>query len=231
MRAHGAASVSSTAISLRGRPPVEGRRRALGQRAAVVDFGADRSQPRRQRLREAQAHGSCKEKLKEMAARRKEMRTWRTITSAPYHDGHQWRKYGQKNIQNSIHPRSYYRCTYKDGQGCLASKQVQQIDGDDSSRFIVVYSNEHTCRSRPPAWARVEHFDVGDEQSQMLRFGERTKEAAVAPACFSGGGEAVPSSSSSSSDQHDHVRAAINGDERACYLDEFAFGECSSLNL
>jgi hypothetical protein len=36
---------------------------------------------------------------------RKEERTWTTDTYAPYDDGHQWRKYGEKKLSNSNFPR------------------------------------------------------------------------------------------------------------------------------
>jgi hypothetical protein len=36
---------------------------------------------------------------------RKEERTWTSDTYAPYDDGHQWRKYGEKKLSNSHFPR------------------------------------------------------------------------------------------------------------------------------
>ena len=40
--------------------------------------------------------------------------------------------------------RAYYRCTYKQIQGCPARKQVQRCE-DDPSFFQVSYRGEHTC--------------------------------------------------------------------------------------
>jgi hypothetical protein len=37
---------------------------------------------------------------------RKEEQTWTADTYAPYDDGHQWRKYGEKKLSNSNFPRS-----------------------------------------------------------------------------------------------------------------------------
>uniref|UniRef100_A0A0D9XNF0 WRKY domain-containing protein n=1 Tax=Leersia perrieri TaxID=77586 RepID=A0A0D9XNF0_9ORYZ len=76
---------------------------------------------------------------------RKEERTWTTDTYAPYDDGHQWRKYGEKKLSNSNFPRFYYRCTYKNDMKCPATKQVQQKDTNDPPMFSVTYFNHHTC--------------------------------------------------------------------------------------
>ncbi|CAA0827215.1 Probable WRKY transcription factor 53 [Striga hermonthica] len=59
-------------------------------------------------------------------------------------DGYNWRKYGQKGILGANHPRAYYRCTHRNTQGCLATKQVQRSDNDPSV-FEVVYRGKHSC--------------------------------------------------------------------------------------
>ncbi|KAL8101869.1 hypothetical protein AgCh_033676 [Apium graveolens] len=51
-----------------------------------------------------------------------------------------WRKYGQKPIKGSPHPRSYYRCS--SSKGCLARRQVEQ-SCTDPGMFIITYSAEH----------------------------------------------------------------------------------------
>ncbi|XP_042385757.1 uncharacterized protein LOC121977228 [Zingiber officinale] len=79
--------------------------------------------------------------------RREEEEKWAVVTTVPYEDGRQWRKYGQKSINNTEHPRSYFRCTYKEEQGCEAKKTVQQEDGHaDPPKFTVEYTARHTCK-------------------------------------------------------------------------------------
>lgn len=65
----------------------------------------------------------------------------------PPDDGHTWRKYGQKDILGSQHPRSYYRCTHKYDMGCQAKKRVQRYD--DSPRFEITYIGFHVCQIKP----------------------------------------------------------------------------------
>ncbi|TVU50621.1 EcWRKY-17, partial [Eragrostis curvula] len=71
--------------------------------------------------------------------------SWGMSTTVPYEDGYEWRKYGEKRINGSQFTRSYFRCTYKDDTGCLATKQIQQKDNSDPPMFEVTYNNEHTC--------------------------------------------------------------------------------------
>ncbi|KAK4379205.1 hypothetical protein RND71_001067 [Anisodus tanguticus] len=68
-----------------------------------------------------------------------------TGLEGPHEDGYSWRKYGQKDILGAIHPRAYYRCTHRNTQGCLATKQVQRSDGN-SSIFEVTYKGRHSCK-------------------------------------------------------------------------------------
>ncbi|KAL8111506.1 putative WRKY transcription factor 30 [Apium graveolens] len=80
--------------------------------------------------------------------KRKAMPQWSKIaqvsTRAGLDDGYSWRKYGQKDILGAAFPRAYYRCTHRHTQGCLATKQVQQSD-EDQSIFHITCKGRHTC--------------------------------------------------------------------------------------
>ncbi|CAN6344215.1 unnamed protein product [Urochloa humidicola] len=74
--------------------------------------------------------------------------SWVNFTTVPYEDGYEWRKYGEKKINGTSYTRSYFRCTYKDDTGCLATKHVQQKDcTSDPPVFQVTYNNNHTCNN------------------------------------------------------------------------------------
>jgi len=82
----------------------------------------------------------------EAAAAGKTSSSWAGLTTVPYEDGYEWRKYGEKKINGTSFTRSYFRCTYKDDTGCLATKHVQLKDSiSDPPVFQVTYNNNHTC--------------------------------------------------------------------------------------
>lgn len=54
------------------------------------------------------------------------------------YDGHNWRKYGQKQVKGSEYPRSYFKCTYPK---CPVKKKVEKtLDGQIAE---IVYKGEH----------------------------------------------------------------------------------------
>ncbi|KAM0003727.1 putative transcription factor WRKY family [Helianthus debilis subsp. tardiflorus] len=59
------------------------------------------------------------------------------------YDGYNWRKYGQKQVKGSEHPRSYYKCS---NPNCMVKKKVERsIDGKIAE---IVYEGEHN-HSKP----------------------------------------------------------------------------------
>nr|QCV57309.1 WRKY transcription factor [Fagopyrum tataricum] len=55
-------------------------------------------------------------------------------------DEYSWRKYGQKPIKGSPHPRGYYKCSSV--RGCPARKHVERAL-DDPAMLIVTYEGDH----------------------------------------------------------------------------------------
>uniref|UniRef100_A0A0E0A0P4 WRKY domain-containing protein n=1 Tax=Oryza glumipatula TaxID=40148 RepID=A0A0E0A0P4_9ORYZ len=122
------------------------------------------AQPATRRRRRATASGGG------AAAAAETARVDRARTSE---DGFLWRKYGQKEIKNSKHPRLYYRCSYKDDHGCTATKQVQQSE-EDPSIYVITYFGDHTCSCQTAA--AMDDDDDDDENSQhfVIHFGSAT---------------------------------------------------------
>lgn len=54
-------------------------------------------------------------------------------------DGYKWRKYGQKVVKNTQHPRSYYRCTM---DNCRVKKRVERL-AEDPRMVITTYEGRH----------------------------------------------------------------------------------------
>ncbi|EYU23595.1 hypothetical protein ABFS82_04G146000 [Erythranthe guttata] len=66
------------------------------------------------------------------------------VTAFLEDDGHAWKKFGQKTVLGSKHPRNYFRCARRYVEGCLATKQVQKIQ-DDPPLFRITCFGQHSC--------------------------------------------------------------------------------------
>nr|QDX19612.1 WRKY transcription factor 70 [Calotropis procera] len=107
--------------------------------------------------------------------RRNVSESWIKLSSNK-EDEYAWRKYGQKEIQNTKFPRCYYRCTRKNDQGCKATKQVQRIK-QDPVLYQTTYFGPHTCKrdmiiSIPPP-LNLEHSS--SSSSCLLSFNNQSK--------------------------------------------------------
>uniref|UniRef100_A0A0E0MI85 WRKY domain-containing protein n=1 Tax=Oryza punctata TaxID=4537 RepID=A0A0E0MI85_ORYPU len=83
-------------------------------------------------------------------------------------DGYSWRKYGQKDILGA---KGYFRCTHRNTQGCVATKQIQRRDADPLL-FDVEYHGAHTCGQREASlneqviwWSRSSASSTEQSQS------------------------------------------------------------------
>ncbi|XP_061339213.1 probable WRKY transcription factor 70 [Gastrolobium bilobum] len=82
--------------------------------------------------------------------RRKGAQTRITLSHITDDNHSSWRKYGQKDIQNSKFPRSYFRCSRRYDQGCKATKQVQ-LTQENPDMYQTMYIGIHTCKAIPKA--------------------------------------------------------------------------------
>nr|UVI62171.1 WRKY transcription factor [Rehmannia glutinosa] len=82
-------------------------------------------------------------KMKKIKARRKVREPrfcFKTMSEVDVlDDGYKWRKYGQKVVKNTQHPRSYYRCTQ---DNCRVKKRVERL-ADDPRMVITTYEGRH----------------------------------------------------------------------------------------
>ncbi|XP_017407181.1 probable WRKY transcription factor 13 isoform X2 [Vigna angularis] len=82
-------------------------------------------------------------KMKKMKARRKVREPrfcFKTMSDVDVlDDGYKWRKYGQKVVKNTQHPRSYYRCTQ---DNCRVKKRVERL-AEDPRMVITTYEGRH----------------------------------------------------------------------------------------
>ncbi|KAL2323481.1 hypothetical protein Fmac_027860 [Flemingia macrophylla] len=67
-------------------------------------------------------------------------------------DDYSWRKYGQKPIKGSPHPRGYYKCSSM--RGCPARKHVERCL-EEPTMLIVTYEGEHNHPKLPTQTANA----------------------------------------------------------------------------
>ncbi|KAJ9694195.1 hypothetical protein PVL29_009934 [Vitis rotundifolia] len=101
--------------------------------------------------------------------RRKNSQSWIRITPNFHDDSYAWRKYGQKVILNAKHQRSYYRCTHKHDQGCMATKQVQMTE-DEPPMYKTTYHGQHSCKSMLKSSQIMLETSTARDSSILLSF-------------------------------------------------------------
>ncbi|KAF8109574.1 hypothetical protein N665_0094s0041 [Sinapis alba] len=99
--------------------------------------------PRRHKHNTTPVGVGCTLKMKKLKTRRKVREPrfcFKTLSDVDVlDDGYRWRKYGQKVVKNTQHPRSYYRCTQ---EKCRVKKRVERL-ADDPRMVITTYEGRH----------------------------------------------------------------------------------------
>ncbi|XP_047153010.1 WRKY DNA-binding transcription factor 70-like [Vigna umbellata] len=101
--------------------------------------------------------------------RKRHPQEWEKISEAPPIDGHQWRKYGQKEILKAKYSRNYYRCTHKYDQNCQATKQVQRIQ-ENPPLYKTTYLGHHTCNDLLSSEIILDSNDSLSDTSILISF-------------------------------------------------------------
>ncbi|XP_020107963.1 probable WRKY transcription factor 70 [Ananas comosus] len=165
--------------------------------------------------------------------RRSENSPRREVMAKTQEDGQTWRKYGQKEIQNCTQPKSYFRCTHKNDQGCMARKQVQRSE-DDPTTYIITYMGEHTCRDPSTIPQILEPPLPGDSYLISFKSDHATELPKSEAAAAAAAAAVKPSSSSFKQDCDEDVLSSITpaaSSQAECSLlpDQLAaiVGDCS----
>lgn len=77
--------------------------------------------------------------------------------------------------------RGYYRCSHRNGRGCLATKQVQRSD-EDPTIFEITYRGNHTCAQasnaifRPPTQPETQEPNTATIEPQQHNYYKTTQQ-------------------------------------------------------
>ncbi|KAK8623404.1 hypothetical protein V6N13_118289 [Hibiscus sabdariffa] len=121
----------SSHVPSSGKPPLSSKRKCNSMDAAALKCGSS----------SGRCHCSKKRKLRVKKVIRVAAISNKIADIPP--DDYSWRKYGQKPIKGSPHPRGYYRCSSV--RGCAARKHVERAL-DDPRMLIVTYEGDHNHR-------------------------------------------------------------------------------------
>ncbi|KAK8512444.1 hypothetical protein V6N13_083007 [Hibiscus sabdariffa] len=121
----------SSHVPSSGKPPLSSKRKCNSMDAAALKCGSS----------SGRCHCSKKRKLRVKKVIRVAAISNKIADIPP--DDYSWRKYGQKPIKGSPHPRGYYKCSSV--RGCAARKHVERAL-DDPGMLIVTYEGDHNHR-------------------------------------------------------------------------------------
>ena len=150
-------SMDGSVASLDGKPPM----RLLGGPAVSDPLNVRQCAPKRRCTgRGEDGSGKCTTGGKCHCSKRRKLRIKRSIKVPAISnkisdippDEYSWRKYGQKPIKGSPHPRGYYKCSTV--RGCPARKHVERCV-DEPAMLIVTYEGEHSHNRLPTQSAQT----------------------------------------------------------------------------